>query len=642
MCGICGFIKLTDSTVRIDRQYLEDMNNQMIHRGPDGARIWLSNDNLVGMGHRRLSIIDLSERASQPMENEDGSVVLTFNGEIYNHAEIRRELEATGHHIWRTDHSDTEVIIHAYEEWGMKCLERFRGMFAFVLWDSKKRTAYAVRDRMGIKPLYYMISGGVFTFASDINSLLKVMPRKPSVNERALYDYLSFLCTPGEDTLFSEIKKLEPARYLAIKNDGSQIKKVQYWDVLDHLRPEIYNASENEIIEELLREFRVAANLRKESDVPVGVFLSGGVDSSTNAVVFAETSKEPVETFSVGYDKKYLGCSSEFAYARKVADQIKANRHEVVMDEEKTIAFLDEMIKLQGEPLADPVCVPVYYLSKLARENGVIVCQVGEGADELFAGYGFWKTWQMVIFLSKMDVSPYPFSRLARSVVEKSGIRGGEHGLLYEVFTRKIKEMPLYWSTAESFFEENKKSLLSPHFYEKFSNYTSYEAIRPIYERFCQKRRYLNDTLSWMTYIELNLRLPELLLQRVDKMSMGVSVECRVPFLDHKVVELAMSIPARFKIRQGESKYILKKAVEPFLSRDIIYRPKQGFDLPVTAWINDRLGEKMKRNIKFFAQKTGYVDGDKILSNWNNALVVGNRRNWILYNLAAWWGKHID
>lgn len=257
MCGICGFIKINKCNKYINRDYLEDMNKQMIHRGPDGGRTWLAVDNVVGMGHRRLSIIDLSDKASQPMMNEDGSIVLTFNGEIYNHAEIREELECCGKHIWQTDHSDTEVIIHAYEEWGINCLDKFRGMFAFVLWDSRKKVAYVVRDRIGIKPLYYMLMDGVFTFASDINALLKVMPRKPTVNERAMYDYLSFLCTPGANTLFAEIKKLEPANYLQIKNDGSDIKKVRYWDVMDNFNNEIYTANENEIKEALMKEIRI-------------------------------------------------------------------------------------------------------------------------------------------------------------------------------------------------------------------------------------------------------------------------------------------------------------------------------------------------------------------------------------------------
>lgn len=634
MCGICGFVKLGDVSKTISEKYLYDMNNEMLHRGPDGGNVWLSPDNVVGMGHRRLSIIDLSDKASQPMMNEDGSIVLTFNGEIYNHAEIRKELECSGNHIWRTDHSDTEVIIHAYEEWGINCLDRFRGMFAFVLWDSKKQVAYAVRDRIGIKPLYYMSINGVFTFASDINALLKVMSQKPTVNERAMYDYLSFLCTPGENTLFSEIKKLEPASFLQIKTDCSAIKKVRYWDVMDNFHNEIYTATEHEIKDVLREELRISANLRKESDVPVGVFLSGGVDSSTNAVIFAENSQKTVETFSVGYDKNYFGCGSEFAFARKIAEQVHANHHEIIMDEEKTLAFLEQMIKLQGEPLADPVCVPVYYLSKLARDNGVIVCQVGEGADELFAGYSFWRAMQQCINLDKKIRCGKILKKIAGDVV---GCVKGKYGWHYELIKRSLSDRPLYWSNAESFFEESKKAVLSKDFYKKHSHYTSYEAIRETYERFCEKRKQNGSVLDWMAYSELNLRLPELLLQRIDKMSMGASVECRVPFLDHKVVEIAMSIPDILKIHNGETKYILKKVAEEFLPFDIIYRKKQGFDLPVNEWFRSQLGEKMRRSINSFARETGYINSKVLEEKWDTELLYGNRRNWILYNLSMWW-----
>lgn len=383
-----------------------------------------------------------------------------------------------------------------------------------------------------------------------------------------------------------------------------------------------------------MKEIRISAKLRKVSDVPVGVFLSGGVDSSTNAVVFAENSKNSVETFSVGYDKNYIGCSNEFVFARKIAEQIHANHHEIIMDEEKTLAFLENMVKLQGEPLADPVCVPVYYLSKLARDNGVIVCQVGEGADELFAGYSFWHSMQKCINLDKKICCGNIFKRIASNIV---GCVKGRYGWHYELIQRSIMNKPLYWSNAESFFEESKKAILSKEFYEKYSNYTSYATIRETYERFCEKKKQVGSILDWMTYSELNLRLPELLLQRIDKMSMGASVECRVPFLDHKLVEMAMSIPDNLKIHNGESKYILKKVAEELLPFEIIYRKKQGFDLPVDKWFRSYLGEKMKISIQSFIQQTGYINNKVIEEKWNTNLLYGNRRNWILYNLAMWW-----
>ena len=253
MCGICGFYKTDKNIGKIDAKYLEDMNAQMVLRGPDGGNIWMHEENICGLGHRRLSIIDLSPTAGQPMTNEDGSIVIAFNGEIYNHMEIRKELEQIGGHRWKTDHSDTEMILHAYEEWGMNCLQKFRGMFAIALWDGRKRKFYLIRDRIGIKPLYYLIEDGVLTFASEIKAILKVRKKKAKINEKTLYDYLSFLTTPCEETLFENIYKLRPATYLCFDENGIMSKE-KYWDVWDHTHPELYNADDETISEALISE----------------------------------------------------------------------------------------------------------------------------------------------------------------------------------------------------------------------------------------------------------------------------------------------------------------------------------------------------------------------------------------------------
>ena len=299
------------------------------------------------------------------MSNEDGSLRVVFNGEIYNHAEIRRELEKSGRHRWKTDHSDTEVILHAFEEWGIACLDRFRGMFAIALWEAKARRLWLVRDRIGIKPLYYSMHHGRITFASEIKALLKDSEQRREVDEEAFFHFLSFITTPGPQTLFAGIKKLPPASWLCVNEDGST-REERYWDVWDHARP-LNGASEAELAERVLAELRVAVRLRKVSDVPVGVFLSGGIDSSTNAALFSEGEASVVKTFTVGYRGEYQSYRNELSFARLMAGRIGADHHEILLGEQDLLDFLPEMIRLQDEPIADPVCVPLYYVSKLAR-----------------------------------------------------------------------------------------------------------------------------------------------------------------------------------------------------------------------------------------------------------------------------------
>jgi len=632
MCGICGFVKLKDNSPYLSEKYLLDMNQTMFHRGPDGGGAWLEERNRAGLGHRRLSIVDLSAAAFQPMSNEDGSVWISFNGEIYNHAEIRRELETSGGHVWKTSHSDTEMIIHAYEQWGIGCLERFRGMFAIALWDGREGKMYLIRDRIGIKPVYYTVHNETLTFASEIKAILKVVDRKPAINEKALYDFLSFLTTPAEDTLFTDIHKLRPGTWLCV--DHGKITQHQYWDVWDHTRPEIYKASEDEIKEALLSELRTAVKLRKEADVPVGVFLSGGIDSSTNVALFSEGEKGNVKTFTIGYDRDYVSYQNETEYARMMAEYSGAEYHERLLTQEDLFAILPEMVRLQDEPIADPVCVPVYYVSKLARDNGVIVSQVGEGSDELFWGYEKWKD-----YLRLAQLNSLPFTLL----LKKAGLLALQHigksrGYYYERLRRGILRQPLFWSGADSFYETEKRMMLSTHMVKRFSGYTSFEALRPTWERF-NANAWEKSHLNWMTYTELRHRLPELLLMRVDKMSMGVSLECRVPFLDHKFVELAMSIPEKIKTKNYVSKYILKQTVRGLIPDELIDRKKQGFGVPVYDWFSGRLGGEMRREVLNFSNQTGFFDTAYIKTMFDNP--HNGYRMWFLFNLALWWKEYI-
>jgi len=631
MCGIAGSLVFKNSSFTVTKDYITRMRDTMTHRGPDGAGTWVSKHGRAGLGHRRLAIIDLSEAADQPMCNEDGTLWISFNGEIYNHAEIRKELELAGGHKWKTDHSDTEVILHAFEEWGIACLEKFRGMFAIALWDDRKRELWLIRDRIGIKPLYYSIHHGRITFASEIKALLKDPDQKRIVNEEAFYHYLSFLVSPSPQTLFQGIEKLPAGTWLRV-NENSRIKKYKYWDVLDHTSP-LINISEDEIAELILNELRVSVKLRKESDVPVGVFLSGGMDSSTNAALFSEGERDPVNTFTIGYDREYHTYQNEMNYARSMAEEVGAEYHERLLSMDDAVDFLPQMVYFQDEPIADPVCVPVYYVSKLARDNGVTVCQVGEGADELFWGYQGWKT---ALRFQHYDDLPVP--KLAKQLgLAALKFFGKEETLYYEWLKRGSVGQPIFWGGAEAFTEAQKQRLISERLRKKFEHLTSWEAVKPIRQRF-EEKAWEKSHLNWMSYLDLNLRLPELLLMRVDKMSMGVSLEARVPFLDHKFVEFAMSIPEAVKTKNGTLKHILKKSVRGIIPDELIDRKKQGFGVPVHEWFFGRLGEKARNKLISFCDKTNFFDKSEVM----RLMDKGNgAQAWYLLNFAMWWEEHV-
>lgn len=631
MCGLNGALIFKNSSFTISESYIVNMRDTMVHRGPDGGGVWISGDGKIGLAHRRLSIIDLSENANQPMKNADGSIQLVFNGEIYNHAEIRSELEALGKYEWITDHSDTEVVIHAFEEWGIDCIHRFRGMFAIALWDARNNELWLVRDRVGIKPLYYSVHNDRVVFASEIKALLEDPEQKKEVNENGLFHYLSFLTVPAPETLFEGIFKVPAGTWMKISTTGETVVK-KYYDVLDNIKS-LSHLSEDEIANRVLAELKVAVQYRKVSDVPVGVFLSGGIDSSTNAALFSEGDEEVVKTFSIGYDGKHDTYENELVYAKLVAKEVGAVHHELLLSMNDLVNFLPKMIELQDEPLADPVCVPIYYVSKLARENDVIVCQVGEGADELFFGY---PGWARIFQVHKLNRLPIPLA-LKKLLAKVMKIFGMDESVYFEYLRRANAKEPVFWSGSEAYSHVQKMRLLSLRMKNKYKDYTSFEVIKPYWERF-NKTNGSDDIINWMAYMDLNLRLPELLLMRVDKMSMGVSLEARVPFLDHNIIELAMSIPGKLKYKNNTLKYILKKAVRGIIPDSIIDRKKQGFAAPIGDWYEDALGDQVKQTLKVFCMQTDYLNWEevkKLLESKNKA------RSWPLLNLALWWNHYI-
>ncbi len=631
MCGINGALAFSGTPFEITPEYIAAMRDTMSHRGPDGACVWIDADRRVGFGHRRLSIIDLSASAAQPMTNEDASLWVTYNGEIYNHAALRAELDRTGRHRWRTDHCDTEVILHAFEEWGIDCLSRFRGMFAFALWDAHAHQLWLVRDRIGVKPLYFSRQHGRVTFASEIKALLRDPDQRRAVDEVALFHYLSFLTTPGPETLFAGIQKVAPGSWVRFDVDGTTVAR-PYWDVWDDVHA-MAAEGEDALAERVLAELRTAVSLRKVSDRPVGVFLSGGVDSSTNAALFSEDEPTAVKTFSVGYAGAYRTYQNEVEYAREMATHVGADHHEYLISADDILEFLPRMVQLQDEPIGDPVCVPLFYVAKLARDNGVIVCQLGEGADELFIGYPSW-----LEALKRQAWNDWPVPAIAkRSGCAALAALGYDRTVHLEWLRRGAAAQPLFWSGAEAFTHLEKRRLLSTRLRRELGDLTSWEAIRPIRATF-SARAPEPTHLNWMSYVDLKLRLPELLLMRVDKMTMGVSLEGRVPFLDHRLVALAFSIPSALKTKHSTLKYMLKKAVRGIVPDRLIDRRKQGFGVPVTELFEGPLQQFATSALRAFCTETDFLDASEVAAVMGHADAA---KRWYLLNLALWWRTYL-
>ena len=631
MCGIIGCLVFNESSYRVSNLQLNKMRDSMTHRGPDGFDNWISADEKIGLAHRRLSIIDLSSQASQPMSNYGSTIHIVFNGEIYNHAEIRSKLIVLGVNHWQTTHSDTEVILKAYEFWGIDFIHKLRGDFAIGIWDSRSEELLLIRDRVGVKPLYYSIIDSRVIFSSEIKAILedKDVPRK--INEKGLFHYLTFLTVPAPETLFKDIFKLAAGTYIKFSKDGVKTE-CKYYDVLEHIDNNINYSDDAKVSSQILQELRKAVQYRQVSDVPVGIFLSGGIDSSINTAFFSENS-DTVKTFSIGYDSEYKTYANELNYARLVAGRFKAQHHERILTEKDLISFLPKMVELQDEPLADPVCMPVYYVSELARKNGVKVCQVGEGADELFFGY---KTWGRMLQVHKLNRLPVPLiiKRTLSFVMRKFKKMDN---IYYEYLQRGIRQEPIFWTGSEAFTDSEKKKLLSTRMSNKFKGTTSYDVVKPYWDHYCLKAD-KRDTINWMAYMDLNVRLPELLLMRVDKMSMGVSLEARVPFLDHHVVELAMSIQGSRKFKKSIYKSILKEAVRGLIPDEVIDRKKQGFGAPIGDWYQSDLGEKAYSALKDFCMDTDYfnwIEVERILKSNQSS------KTWPLLNLALWYNKYI-
>ena len=553
----------------MDAAVLARMRDVITHRGPDDEGIFI--DGAVGLGHRRLSIVDVAA-GHQPMTNEDGSLHITFNGEIYNHADFRDSLEARGH-VYRT-HCDTETILHLYEEHGAACVHHLRGMFAFAIWDQRKRELFIARDRLGVKPLYYAYTtDGSLYFGSEIKALLEAGAIKPEINCEALPDYLANHATSGEETLFHGVKRLLPG-HVMLWRDG-RLRISRYWDV-SFVRQSNEGRNDKDYIAEWSELFNTSVRLRLMADVPLGMFLSGGIDSSAIAAVMSRMVNEPIKTFAVAFKERE---ANELEYARLVSRAFKTNHHEIVVKPEEFFAVLPKLVWHEDEPLAHPSSVALYFVSLLASQH-VKVVLTGEGSDELLAGYARYRKTILNLALGARyhKLAPGNLRNLLRKQIDVMPGAKLRQKLLRTFLSVAPDIESIYFDNFAVFPRAMQPELLAPKMKERVGAIDPYAGLREVLEQ--------TDATSFLDrllYADIKTYLHELLMKQ-DQMSMATSVESRVPFLDHKLVEFTSGLPERLKLRRWTTKYVLRQSMKGILPETILSRPKMGFPVPVGTW----------------------------------------------------------
>ncbi len=619
MCGICGIIDFGGKPIQED--IIRQMCQTMIHRGPDDEGIYINHQSAVtsqqlkpsvGLGHRRLSIIDLSSAGHQPMCNEDRNVWIVLNGEIYNYEELSEDLRARGHKF--KSNTDTEVVIHLYEEYGEDCVKQLRGMFAFAIWDEKKQTLIIARDRPGKKPLLYYHKDNLFCFASEFSSLLASGLIDEEINPKAIHYYLTFGYIPSPMTIYKDVYKLSPAHLLILRNGQVDIK--QYWS-LDYTRK--IEISEEDAANEVLRLLKEAVKIRLHSDVPLGAFLSGGIDSSTVVALMSQLTDKKVKTFSIGFDERDY---NELKFAKKVASAFDTEHHEFVV-RPKALELLPLLVEHYGEPYADSSAIPTYYVSRQTKQH-VTVALNGDGGDEVFAGY---ERYQAVLLSEMYQKIPAIlrnplFQTIGNLIPDSSGQKDRLKRIKRFIEGAHLPLSKRYLQWIGIFTEKARNDMYTDEFLRKVSDSDPLRIIS----------KTLNSSnglsiLDRLLHADTMTYLPDDLLVKVDITSMANSLECRSPFLDHYLMEFAASLPAEYKLRRFIKKYILKKAVENIIPKDNIYRRKMGFAVPVGRWFRGELkGLLQETLLSRDSLKRGFIKPDKI----KNLVYqhISGQRNW--------------
>ncbi len=626
MCGITGFISRDKFAPQKEREVLlEKMCSEIIHRGPDEQGLKVEGRAALGM--RRLSIIDLKS-GQQPIYSSDRSKFIVFNGEIYNFQELKKKLEARG--VKFNTNSDTETIIHAYDHYGIDCLQELRGMFAFAIWDSINESLFIARDRVGKKPLYYSIVEGEFVFGSELKCLLEHGKISHEIDNAALDAYLQFGYVPEEFCIFKHVHKLEPGHFLTFKN--GEIETKRYWDF--PYQEEVIPKSEDELIERLQDELREAVKQRLISEVPLGAFLSGGVDSSAVVAMMSEISDSPVKTFSIGFNEDSY---SELEYARIAAKHFNTDHHEFIVTPD-LVEIVDDLVWHFDEPFADSSALPTYMVSKMARDFVTVVLS-GDGGDELFGGYT-----RYAIDKKKSGLENLPGllrQRILRPISESMPTSARGKNYLYNA---SLDSIDRYIDSVSYFGSMSKHSLYSREFKSILGGEINLGAR--IYSEIAE-RIDRGEPLDNLLYLDSKTYLPGDILTKVDRMSMAVSLEARVPLLDHNLIEFVVNeIPGALKLNGLETKYIFKKALEGIVPNEILYREKQGFGVPINEWINNQLRDRIHGTLlEKRTLERGYFDPKYIRTLLDEH--SRNRRDhshslWILWMLELWHRRFLD
>jgi asparagine synthase (glutamine-hydrolysing) len=596
MCGISGIFEF-DQARAVERDAVHRMNESLRHRGPDDEGIFIEPG--IGLGHRRLSIIDVAG-GHQPIGNEDGTVWVMFNGEIYNYGELRQELLSRGHRF--TTQSDTEAIVHLYEECGEECFARLRGMFAIAIWDSKQRRLLLARDRVGKKPLYYFADRNRFIFGSELKAVLAADGVPRTIDPLAVCDYFSLSYIPAPRTVYRNVRKLQPAHYLVVSAAG--LREAPYWRLSF---ANVQNHTEAEWCELIREQLCEATRVRLMSEVPLGAFLSGGVDSSSIVAMMSRLMGRSVTTCSIGFRAQEY---DESEFARQVASQFKADHHEDVVEVE-ALDVIDKLAWHYDEPFADSSAVPTYYVSKMARRH-VTVALGGDGGDENFAGYRRYVFDQMENRMRSLV--PEPVRRTVFGPLGRwyPGLAWAPRPLRAKATLQSLSRSPLegYFNSISVFRPDEKAHLFTRDFQQQLADYDSLEVLRKHYDE-----ADTTDPLSRIQYVDIKTYLPDDILAKVDRASMAVSLELRAPILDHKFMELVASIPSSMKLRGRNGKYIFKKAMEPLLPRNILYRSKQGFAIPLDRWFRRELKE-LAYDLVVASNKDGILDCNYLSMIW--------------------------
>jgi len=652
MCGINGIALAARAGRAVERGPLERMRDVLAHRGPDDCGLLL--DGNVGLGHRRLSIVDVAA-GHQPMANEDGTAHIVYNGEVYNHADHRPALEAAGH-VYRT-HCDTETILHLYEEHGPACVERLRGMFAFAVWDRRRRELFVARDRFGVKPLYYVhAADGSLYFASEIKALFEAGALRPELNHAALPDYLANHATSGDETLFRGVRRLAPGHTMLWRETG-ELKIEKYWDLSfapgDGGSADGGGAADaggrpargdEGLIAEWSSLFREAVRLRLMADVPLGMFLSGGIDSSAIAAVMSGMVPEPVKTFSVAFAERE---ANELGYARSVARAFKTDHHEVVVSPGEFFAALPDLVWHEDEPLAHPSSVALNFVSRLAARH-VKVVLTGEGSDETLAGYGRYRKTVFNLALGGRyhALTGEGLRRAARSAVEAAPLPGSLKRKLRRTFLYLPPDVEsIYFDNFAVFDRERQRRLLSPAALER----AGLPAGAPP-DPYAEVRRFMAETdartlLGRLLYADTKTYLHELLMKQ-DQMSMAASIESRVPFLDHRLVEFTARLPERLKLRGWTTKYVLRRAMRGLLPEEILTRQKMGFPVPVGSWFRGAYRHVLDEYVlSARAADRGLFDRgevSRLVAEHCSGGADHSERLWSLVNFEMWMRRFVD